>query len=564
MLGPSKVCDRDRPVPVSLDLLVPADNVYRQLDTTLDLSFVRDRVKDCYADIGRPSVDPMVFFKLQLVLYLEGLRSERQLMRLAADRLSIRWYVGYGLDEALPHHSTLTRMRERYGLDIFRRFFDAIVEHCSAAGLVWGKEFYIDATKVQANASLDSVKPRFAVDEHLRNLFEAADDETPENTPCREDEKRTDEEKPGQEVEPLQPPIDPPPELADQNASRHDWIAEGGQQERDVQHGSYRRVADFQMSTTDADATLMRAKVGGVLQLGYHDHYLTDGGRERIILSVLVTPSEVMENQVMLDLLWNTCFRWKLWPAQVAADTTYGTIENIIPIEDAGIAMYTPLPDWDKRTEYFGASRFTYDPESDTYRCPNGETLRRETVKYTEGKIVYHADRTRCNACPLKAQCTSSEEGRRVHRSIHEDYLDRLRAYHETEAYEKAMRKRKLWTEPLFAEAKLWHGLRRFRLRRLWRVNIEGLMVASAQNLKRLLKWHGRGLKPASGMAVPIPLLDENTCLTGPIVRWIALVVPWRRDRLSTPCPTPYLCPPRHRLYQHSLAIMRSRASAAC
>jgi hypothetical protein len=92
---------------------------------------------------------------------------------------------------------------------------------------------------------------------------------------------------------------------------------------------------------------------------------------------VLVTASEAMENQVMLDLLWHTCFRWKLWPDQVAADTTYGIIENIVPIEDAGIAMYTPLSDWDARTPYFGPSRFVYDPQTDAYRCPNGQFLLR-------------------------------------------------------------------------------------------------------------------------------------------------------------------------------------------
>jgi transposase len=170
MLG-TKSRDLDPPVLVSLEALVPANHHYRQLDAQLDLSFVRDWVKDCYADGGRPSVDPAVFFRLQLVMYLEGLRSERQLMRLAADRLSVRWFLGYGLDESLPHHSTLTRIRERYGLEIFRRFFDAIVEQCIEAGLVWGKELYFDATKVEANASLDSVQTRFAVDEHLRELF---------------------------------------------------------------------------------------------------------------------------------------------------------------------------------------------------------------------------------------------------------------------------------------------------------------------------------------------------------------------------------------------------------
>jgi hypothetical protein len=85
-------------------------------------------------------------------------------------------------------------------------------------------------------------------------------------------------------------------------------------------------------------------------KLGYQDSHVTDGGRARVIMSVLVTSGDVMENQVMLDLLWHTRFRWKLWPDQITADTTYSTIQNIVPIEDAGVAMYTPLPDWDSRT----------------------------------------------------------------------------------------------------------------------------------------------------------------------------------------------------------------------
>src|SRR5215468_10799947 len=100
-------------------------------------------------------------------------RSERQLMRLAADRLSVRWYIGYDLGQPLPDHSSLTKIRERYGLETFRRFFDAIVAQCQAAGLVWGEELYTDATKVVANASVDSMQPRFAVAAraHLEDLF---------------------------------------------------------------------------------------------------------------------------------------------------------------------------------------------------------------------------------------------------------------------------------------------------------------------------------------------------------------------------------------------------------
>src|SRR3954468_13699179 len=139
--------------PVSLEELVPPDHFYRYLERTLDLRFVRDLVRSTYAETGRPSIDPVVVFKLQLVLFFEGIRSERRLMHVVADRLSLRWYLGYDLSEPLPDHSSLTRIRERYGLEIFRRFFETIVEQCLAAGLVSGQELYFDATKVEANAS---------------------------------------------------------------------------------------------------------------------------------------------------------------------------------------------------------------------------------------------------------------------------------------------------------------------------------------------------------------------------------------------------------------------------
>src|SRR5436189_12127 len=167
MLGPVKVRRVDQPVVASLGALVPADHFYRHLDRTLDLSFVRDLVQDAYAAGGRPSIDPVVFFKLQLILFFEGIRSERQLVETASLNLAHRWYLGYALNEELPDHSSLTRMRERYGLAVFRRFFEAIVEQCIAAGLVWGEELFLDATKVAANAALDSLQPRFAVEAHL-------------------------------------------------------------------------------------------------------------------------------------------------------------------------------------------------------------------------------------------------------------------------------------------------------------------------------------------------------------------------------------------------------------
>src|SRR5713226_5787082 len=353
---------------VSVEELVPQDHFYRHLERTLDVSFVREFVQQPYAGGGRPSIDPVVFFKLQLVMFFEDIRSERLLMRQVADRLSIRWYLGYDLDEPLPDHSSLSKIRLRYGLEVFRRFFDAIVQQCQQAKLVWGQELYFDSTQVNANADLDSLAPRFAVEareairEHLATLF------APEPVKSQSTEEHSGDAPLPEQQPALLPSANSEAELeelAADTAARHDWIAEEGRQQREV-HGLYRRTADFRISTTDPDATPMRLKGGGT-HLGYHTHYVVDGGKRRIILAVLVTPGEVMDNQ-------------------------------------------------------------------------------------------------------------------------------------------KAMNKRKVWVEPLFAEGKDWHGMRRFRLRRLWRVNCEAQVIAAGQNLKRLLHSRGWGRRPFPAEAATVPL----------------------------------------------------------
>lgn len=307
MLGPAKSRCLDRPVLVSLETVVPQDHFCRHLDTALDLSFVREWVADRYAPIGRPSIDPVVFFKLQLIMFFEGLRSERRLMEIASLNLARRWYLGYHLDEALPDHSSLTRIRQRLGLPLFRRFFEHVVELCDQAGLIWGKELFFDATKVEANASLDSVALRLyeVIEDHLVDLFGddantlleplATAPDVPDSVPLAlsarypMSERQTVSQDPGEGRWEIleQCRLDP-----DRPASC-----------------SYERLSNTRISRTDPDAALMRAKSGAALQLGYHDHYVVDGGKSRIILHALVTPADVMENQPMLDQLRRVIFR---------------------------------------------------------------------------------------------------------------------------------------------------------------------------------------------------------------------------------------------------------------
>jgi transposase len=496
MMGKKERVFSQLPRHVSLEELVPKDHFYRRLEATLDLSFVRELVRSLYAKGGRPSVDPVVFFKLQLVMFFENLRSERQLMRVVADRLSVRWYLGYDLHEPLPDHSSLTRIRERYGLGVFRRFFERIVEMCFEAGLVRGKELFFDATKVEADAAVDSLAPRWAVEAHLAGLFE-----TEEAHPPQEEDEDAPEK--GNEIAEL--PTASDDGLRECNTAKRDWVSRAGRQDRSFESGYRPRTSDSRASTTDPDATPMTWAKSGT-RLGYQVHQVVDGGKARIILNVLVAPSEVTENRTMLDLLWSTIFRWRIHPRQVTGDAKYGTRENIAGLERTGIRAYVAIPNFDFRdTGLFGPGHFRYDPKNDHYLCPAGQTLRSQNKDHHNRRKRYRAKSSVCNACNLKARCTSSDRGRVLYRPFEEDYYDRVRAYRGTYPYEKALRKRKGWVEPLFAEAKDWHGMRKFRLRRLEKVNIEALLITSGQNVKRLLTFGGHRPKKRPQVAALRP-----------------------------------------------------------
>lgn len=377
-----------------------------------------------------------------------------------------------------------------------------------AAGLVWGEELYVDATKVEANAARSSLVPRFAIEPHLRDLFKP-------DAPTDLGDVTADDADALPMVLPVTMSEEQRADFAAANAQRHNWLMEAGKQRREIQnHHFYQRLADYVVSTTDPDATFMHRPRSST-RLGYQTHYVVDGGKARIILQALVAPAEVLEGQPMRDLVWHTCFGWHLHPRQITADTAYAGIENIIALEDAGIRAYVPLPAPDKRRTGFSQQVFRYDSGANTYTCPQGTVLKRRQTDYQGRSTHDQAPAVACNQCPCKARCTPSNAGRTVQRSLDEEYLDRVRGHHQTEAYKKAMRKRGVWVEPLFAEAKGWHGLRRFRLRGLQRVNGEALLTASGQNLKRLLSRCGWGRRPYPGGTLGLAMAPMFVALAG-------------------------------------------------
>ncbi len=361
---------------ISLEDLVPPDNFYRNVEAKLDLSFVRAFVQDQYASVmGRPSIDPVVFFKLHLIMFFEGIRSERQLMDMANMRLDHRWFIGYDLTEPVPDHSSLSKIRTRYGLEVFQRFFERIVELCIDAGLVWGKELYFDGTKVQADAAIDSLVPRWyaRARQHVEALFEEAATAEPASSPRGLVEK-------------------------------YDGARLTGRRQQ-----SYERTVDSNISLTDPDASPMSRFSGDKTTLGYHTHYVVDGGKARIILAALVTPASIMDNTPMLDLERWVRFRWRIIPRIAVGDTKYGTVANIVGLEQDRIRAYLPTADLTRRTPYYPLAAFHYEADRDVFICPQGQELPLRPQSYTMEYSVYHAPPEICNACPVRAQCTDSK-----------------------------------------------------------------------------------------------------------------------------------------------------------
>lgn len=355
------------------------------------------------------------------------------------------------------------------------------------ANLVWGKELYFDGSKIQANAAIDGLVDRatWQAEQHVNGLFNS---ETA-------NEKAT-------------PPTDrsdatvPTPSGLDGLVQKYD-----GTRRNPKRKASYERTTDVQVSPTDPTATPMCRFPGDHAQLGYHLHYVVDGGKARIILAALVTPASVMDNLPMLDLERWVCTRWQVKPEIAVGDTKYGTIENIAGLEKDGMRALVPMTDFSKRNEFYSAEQFSYDAVRDVYVCPQGQELALHVRRSREEVLLYRAPAKICNRCPVKAQCTASQSGRHIFRSFFQEEVDRVRGYAQTEEFQKALRKRQVWVEPLFGEAKQWHQEARFRLRGLHKVNIQGVFTAAGQNLKRWLHWKEAKQVRDEAAASSIPFL---------------------------------------------------------
>lgn len=166
-----------------LDQLVPENHLVRKLEAAISFDFIYDLVSDKYCmDNGRPSIDPVVLFKIVLIQYTFGIKSMRQTISEIQTNTAYRWFIGYGLNEQIPHFTTFGKnyVRRFKDTDIFDKIFVRILEEAVSAGLVKSDAVFIDATHVKANANkkkYDKVK----IEKEARHFQELLDQEINED-----------------------------------------------------------------------------------------------------------------------------------------------------------------------------------------------------------------------------------------------------------------------------------------------------------------------------------------------------------------------------------------------
>jgi transposase len=393
---------------------------------------VRERVKELYSSTGRPSIDPEVLLRLLLVGYLYGITSERRLMEDVRMHLAYRWFTRLDLNQEVPDHSTFSKNRHgRFRQSgVFREVFEEIVQRCLDAGLVEGKNLAVDGTLVAADASRTSRIPREQLQESAKVSKTVK-------------EYLTDLEK-----------------------------------ENPVAHAEL-------VSATDPDAVL--ATKGGAAAMAYYDNYLIDTA-SRVILEVEATPALFHQEAVAARRMVERVQKLGVRAECLAADKAYGSGEFLAWLLERGVQPHIPVIDRRHQTGgHFTHDHFRYAPTEDVYYCPQGKALRYRGLKRACQAYAYSATEAQCKGCPQKKLCTPGLY-RKLSISWHEPARQAVRDLRGTPAYERSRRAR-YRIEALFAELKQRMRLSRVRLRRLWNVGEQFLMAATAQNIKRLVRF---------------------------------------------------------------------------
>lgn len=430
---------------VTYEMLVPKDHLLRKVDETIDFSFIYELCAPLYCeDNGRPAIDPEILFRMLLVGYLYGIRSERRLEEEVNLNMAYKWFCKLGVTERAPDHGTFTVNRKRRfrDNDIAEKIFDEILRQAVAKGLVGGKIVYTDSTHIKANANKHK-KKAVIVEESPKDYMAVLDKQVD-----------WDREQLGKKPFDRDSDDDDPPSHT------------------------------IQQSTTDPQSGQLH-KEGKPDGFHYSEHRTVDS-KNNIVVNVHVTAANVNDVDPIAEIIRQVSSRLGHTPSFMGLDAGYHCAPVCKQLADAGIQGVVGYRRHTHKGEHFGKYRFEYDPTENCYICPQKYRLQWKTTS-RDGYREYWSDPNHCRNCPRRQQCFSEKANRRlVTRHVWQEFLDSVDAYTKTSAGQLLYRWRKETIERSFADAKQLHGLRTARGTGLASMREQSFLTAAAQNIKKI------------------------------------------------------------------------------
>ena len=393
---------------------IPQENFYRRLKEELPLQWLYKTTKKYYGSEGQSSIDPVVFFKLMLIGYLENLCSDRRIINTVSLRLDMLYFIGYDIDERLPWYSTLSRTRQLYGEDVFKELFRKVLSLCIDKEMVAGKRQVMDSVYVQANASMESLQKK----EVLKDADNYADE-------LNEEESLPEQTKND----------NLPPGASGRESDNKDW-------NKSLSNHTLQ-------STTDKDARVS-VKPGKPRRLNYLAQVSVDTANH-VITQIQSDFADKKDSQCLPSLLQNTIDNLSehgLQIEEVLADGNYSSSEALQTLEEENIIGYIPN---------FGQYRpfrkgFSYDKENDCYICSWGKVLEFKSIKnsHRNGKMKqYRSSSKDCSVCPLKSQCIGKSKHKTIAVTVNKELFEKMHNRLQTPMAKRMKKLRSSTVEPV-------------------------------------------------------------------------------------------------------------------
>jgi transposase len=440
---------------ISIEDLVPENHILRDIDKAIDFKFIYDEVKDMYSsETGRPSVDPVVLFKIVLIQYTFGIRSMRQTIKEIEVNMAYRWFLGYGMTDKVPHSSTFGKnyVRRFADTDIFEKIFERILQEAIKCKFVDASAVFIDATHIKASAN-----KKKAINEVVK--VEAKHYQKELMAEIEKDRDNHDK-KPLKDKDDDEPP-----------------------------------TKNIKVSTTDPECGLFH-KGEHKVEFAYTAHTACD--KHNFVLGCDVSAGNVHDS-VMFDGLYKNVLSKFPQIEMVALDSGYKTPWIMKQIFDSGRLPATPYKRPMTKEGFFKKYEYVYDEYYDCVICPNNQVLRYTTTN-REGYKEFKSDPKVCKNCPMRLKCTESKDCIKVvTMHVWDEYLELAEDVRHSPRGKEIYALRSQTIERIFADAKEKHFMRYTQLRGMAKLEMQVILTFACMNLKKLASW-----KKKNGLLHPI------------------------------------------------------------